>query len=94
MKSWTIATGLFQLSNCIIKCKSIAIKLKEEDEVTQQISSQILIVVKPLILMENVTSRFGKVKITWTFELFFWKKPQSVFTYRYIVYNSSHRSYI
>jgi len=35
MKFWMIATGLTQLSNCIIiKCKSTAIKLKEEDEVT------------------------------------------------------------
>jgi len=87
-----ITTGLSQLSNCIIKCKSAAIKLKEENEVTQWISSWIPIVVKPLTLIENVTSGFNRIKTAQTFELFFQEKIQPVFACRYIVYNSSHHS--
>ena len=64
MKSWTIVTRTSQLSNCIVKYKNAAIKLKKENEVTQQISSQIPIVVKPLILIENVMSGFNRIKIT------------------------------
>ena len=41
---------------------------------TQQVTSQIPVVVKPLTLVENMMSQLNRVNTARTFEVLFWEK--------------------
>ena len=81
-----------QLLNCIVKCKSATVEFQKEDETTQRVSSQVPIFIKPLTLMENMSSQLDGIRSTWTFKLFFWEEAQPILAYWSMVYDGSCHS--
>ena len=61
---------------------------------TQSISSQIPIIVKPSTLIENVTPQLNRVETAWTLKIFLQEKLQPIFANWSMISNSSCCSYI
>ena len=77
------------LYNTFSEEKSTVVKLQEKSKMRYCIPSRIPIIVVSSVFIENMSSYFNWVEITWTLEFFIGEESQSVFAYGSVVDYSS-----